>query len=60
MSRTKHHRSQKQQHCGEDLWSRRAGMGRCSYTTFNKRLTNRVERAAKRRDIAKEVGESNG
>lgn len=53
MSRTNHHRSQKRQHCGEDLWSRRAGMGRCAYTTYNKRLTCKKERAAKSCDIAR-------
>jgi len=45
MSRTRHHRSQKTQHCGKDLWSRRpcAGM---TYDAYNKRLTRRKERAA--------------
>lgn len=44
MSRTKHHRGQKRRHCGEDLWSKRAGMGYRAKTTINKRITIRKER----------------
>jgi hypothetical protein len=57
MSRTKHHRTQKYQHCGEDLWSRRAGMGYCSYTTYNKWLTRRKERAAVKHEIIEKLNE---
>ncbi|MDD5150843.1 MAG: hypothetical protein PHC28_10275 [Flavobacterium sp.] len=51
MSRTKHHRNQRHQHCGEDFWSKRAGMGYYSYCRYGKFLTIRKERAAKNRDI---------
>ncbi len=56
MSRTKHHRDQKNKHIGQDLWSRRGDMGPCSpYNWFSKFLTRRKERAAKVRDIKKEM-----
>lgn len=48
MSRTKHHRGYQHRHCGTDLWSPRGGMNGKSRTTFNKRLTLRIERAQKR------------
>ncbi len=44
MSRTKHHRFQRNQHCGHDLWSRRP-CSQMSYTTYNKELTIKIERA---------------
>lgn len=56
MSRTKHHRHQRRTHCGTDLWSRRGDMGSGSpYNWFSKFLTRRKERAAKKRDINKEM-----
>jgi len=57
MSRTRHHRRQRTQHMGEDLWSRRPCAGK-SYNTYNKRLTCRKERAAKMRDIRRASRES--
>lgn len=54
MSRTKHHRNQKHQHMGEDLWSRRAGMGNYSYCAYGKRLTIRKERNQVKRIIIDE------
>ena len=54
MSRTKHHRNQKHQHNGHDLWSRRADMAGCSYNTYNKRLTIRKERNQVKRIIIDE------
>jgi len=57
MSRTRHHREQRKQHMGDDLWSRRPCAGK-SYNTYNKRLTRRKERAAKMRDIRQESRES--
>ena len=45
MSRTRHHRSQRDQHRGDDLWSRRPCAGTL-YTAYNKRLSIRKERAA--------------
>jgi len=53
MSRTKHHKEQKNQHIGEDLWSRRAGMGHAAYNAFNKWLTRRIERAMGKQELAK-------
>ena len=54
LSRTNHHKSQKDQHRGDDLWSRRpcAGM---SYTTYNKQLTRKRERASKPEIIKNEI-----
>ena len=57
MSRTRHHKEQRKQHMGHDLWSRRP-CGRESYTTYNKRLTRRKERAARSKDINKDRMES--
>jgi hypothetical protein len=56
VSRTKHHRSQKNQHGGHDLWSRRpcAGM---SYSAYNKQLTRKRERAAEPEIIQKEISD---
>jgi hypothetical protein len=59
MSRTKHHRTQKYQHCGEDFWSRRVGMGYCIYTTFNKRLTIRKERMEEKELVIRELDAAN-
>ena len=50
MSRTKHHRNQRDQHKGDDLWSRRPCAGAC-YSTYNKWLTRRKERAQERKFI---------
>ena len=57
MSRTKHHRGQKNQHLGEDLWSRRPCAGK-SYNTYNKWLTRKKERAAKAAKIKRDRSES--
>ena len=57
MSRTRHHKDQKRQHLGHDLWSRRPCAGR-SYNAYNKRLTRRRERADKQREISQERRES--
>ena len=55
MIRTYHHRFQKIRHLGEDLWSKRAKMGYCSYTTYNKFLTRRRERAQMKEELHNEV-----
>ena len=57
MSRTSHHRDQKNQHVGQDLWSRRPCAGAC-YTAYNKWLTRRKERAAKEEHIREAWRES--
>jgi len=57
MSRTSHHRDQKNQHAGQDLWSRRPCAGAC-YTAYNKWLTRRKERAAENAKIQQERRES--
>ena len=57
MSRTSHHRGQKNQHAGQDLWSRRPCAGAC-YTAYNKWLTRRKERAAKEDHIREAWRES--
>jgi hypothetical protein len=57
MSRTSHHRDQKNQHRGHDLWSRRPCAG-ASYTAYNKWLTRRKERAAENAKIQQELRES--
>jgi len=56
MSRTNHHRSQKCQHLGEDLWSRRIG-GHLSYCAYNKKLTRRTERRKHKKIIENELNE---
>lgn len=53
MSRTRHHRNQRHQHIGEDLWSRRAGMGHTSYCTVAKRMTIEKERAEEQALLAR-------
>jgi hypothetical protein len=55
VARTKHHRSQKSQHIGEDFWSKRAGMGHAAYCTTNKRITVRKERMEKKELLLKEI-----
>lgn len=55
MSRTKHHRHQRRQHCGEDFWSRRAGMGYASVCTDNKRITISRERMEEKELIIDEL-----
>lgn len=57
MSRTRHHKDQKNQHLGQDLWSRRPCAGRC-YNAYNKWLTRKKERAAKKAEIEREARES--
>lgn len=54
MSNTYRHRGQKHRHNGRDLWSRRIG-GHRAYNSYNKFLTRRTERAAKKRIIALEI-----
>lgn len=54
MSRTHHHKAQKKQHLGHDLWSRRPCAGSC-YNAYNKWLTRRKERAAERQILAREL-----
>ncbi len=56
MSRTNHHRSQKSQHLGEDLWSRRIG-GCLSYSAYNKKLTRRTERRRNKKIIENDLNE---
>lgn len=53
MARTNHHRGQKWRHCGEDFWSRRAGMGHCLYNTYGKRLTISRERVENKTSICR-------
>lgn len=48
MSRTNHHRGQRNQHCGHDLWSRRPNSG-ASYNKANKDETKRRERQRERK-----------
>ena len=57
MSRTKHHRDQKNQHLGQDLWSRRPCAGAC-YNAYNKWLTRKKERAAEHEIIEKELADT--
>lgn len=57
MSRTKHHRGQRQGHWGHDLWSKRGGMAGAAYNAYNKLLTRRKERAAEKSEIARERDE---
>ena len=52
MSRTHHHKEQKKQHQGQDLWSRRP-MSQESYCTINKKLCRQKERAMSRQLIFK-------
>lgn len=54
MSRTKHHRGQKGRNCGRDLWSRRPFSGN-PFNAWSKKMSRRLERARKRRDIEKEL-----
>lgn len=53
MSRTKHHRHQNRRY-GRDLWSRRP-CSMMSYDPFWKRMTRRIERARKNKDIENET-----
>ncbi len=53
MSRTRHHREQKNRHNGRDLWSRRPCSG-YSYCAESKKLTRRLERVRKKSDIEEE------
>lgn len=43
MSRTRHHKGQKNRHLGRDLWSKRPLSGE-SFTTKNKKLSRKIER----------------
>lgn len=52
MSNTYHHRSQKRQHNGHDLWSRRP-CSQYSYSAENKKLTRQIERANAREEVFK-------
>jgi len=56
MSRTKHHRTQKFQHRGEDLWSRRGKTGGLySYSAISKRLSLAKERAMEKHQLIAEL-----
>jgi len=58
MSRTKHHRTQKNQHSGEDLWSRRANTGgHYMYSAIGKRLSLAKERAMEKQQLIAELGD---
>jgi hypothetical protein len=57
MSRTRHHRCQRDSHRGKDLWSRRAGMGHQAYSTYNKKLTAQRERMEENEIVIKELKE---
>lgn len=59
MSRTKHHRHQNRQHCGEDMWSRRAGLGYYPRTAYVKQLTHSIERQENKDLIRKELATTN-
>jgi len=48
MSRTRHHRNQRNAHCGHDLWSRRPNGGAC-YNKHSRTETVRRERQAERK-----------
>jgi len=53
MSRTHHHRNQKRQHVGEDLWSKRGYS--FPYSSVGKWLSKRAERARLKREDRNEV-----
>ena len=57
MSRTRHHRCQKNYHNGHDLWSKRGGLAGYSYGVFNKWLTRRKERHCKNKEIQRSIKE---
>lgn len=58
MSRTFHHRYQKRAHAGEDLWSRRAGLGgHVIYNSYGKRLTRKLERAQAKEKLINKLKE---
>lgn len=54
MSRTFHHRGQKDRHFGRDLWSKRP-LSQHEFTAENKRLSRKIERSWFKRDDYKEV-----
>lgn len=54
MSRTRHHRSQKVQHCGHDLWGRGPGAG-MSYTAWSKKYARQTVRSQKHGEIRAEL-----
>lgn len=54
MSRTRHHKCQKNRHLGHDLWSRRPCAG-WAYCSFSKRMTIKIERSRERQEINKEI-----
>ena len=54
VSGTKHHRKQKHQHCGEDLWSKRPCSGN-AYNAYNKKLTRQTERAMRKQIILNDM-----
>ena len=55
MSRTKHHRDQKNLHNGEDFWSKRAGMGSQPVCVINRKITVRKERMEEKELIISEL-----
>lgn len=48
MSRTRHHKNQRNNRCGKDLWSRRPNSG-ASYSKLSRDRTKRSERQRDRR-----------
>lgn len=54
MSGTYHHRNQKSQHCGHDLWSRRP-CSQMPYCSETKKLTRQIERAKQPKIISNEL-----
>jgi hypothetical protein len=55
MSRTKHHRHQNRQHCGEDFWGGRGDLIAPGTGPYAKLLTHRKERCASKRLTRKEL-----
>jgi hypothetical protein len=54
MARTKHHINQKSNHNGHDLWSKRP-CSQMTYCSYNKKLTNQIERMQCKELIIKEL-----
>ena len=58
MSKTDHHRGQKNRWIGWDLWSRRGDMGMTMKNTYSKFLTRRRERAQDKEKLIQELKNS--
>lgn len=56
MSRTRHHRTQKFAHCGDDYWSPRGGQHGNMYNSYTKARTHRVERLEGKSLCRHEIG----